>query len=317
MFKKELPLPTDSGKKLNWTPEQLSPKVEKISPVEEEVFRRLVPKFQALRINMDEFGGVYPKKEIERDKQDVKIKKTLFEDSPFYRRAQILEALLAEQIELSDWFGESATTIVPAEIDDLYHGVDLATEFPQDNADEELRMGLDVTVSKGLSLTTKLLLIKSKIEKGELTEMKYFASESLPDFRGRKRMPSIIIGLDPRTINELASLWLMVDRSKNPNPDTDPIDREILREQAREAQQKLAHHRAQVLILKEIELQLEAFSNLARKTGHSEIASQFEKLLALTRKILSKKKISKADEIANDSDDTFRALRKNLEENFN
>ena len=203
-----------------------------------------------------------------------------------------------------------------AEYDDLYNGVDLAIKLPHDNETEGLTAGIDVTVSKGLSLTAKLFLIKSKIEKGELTEMKYFVSETDPDQRRRKKMPSIVIGVDPRTINELASLWLTVDRSKNPGQEADQIDREMLREQAREAQQKLARHRAQVLVLKQIELQLEAFGNFARKKGHDRIAVEFEKLLLFVRKTLSKKTISKADEIANDSDDTFRAIRKNLEEYF-
>lgn len=300
---------------------ELFSKVEKISPIEEEVFKRLIPKFKELRIDMDEFEGVYSREEIDRDKKSIEIKKAFFEsdDSPLNRRAQILEALLAEQIELSEWFGPDSLTIVPSEYDDFYHGVDLAVEFQKDDKVQHMAMGIDVTTSQGLSTLTKLILIKSKIEEGRLTEMKYFVSEGQPDVRKRKTdIPSLVIGADPRTINELANLWLTIDKSKNPEPEVDQAGREELRERAREAQQKLANHRVQVLILRQIELQLKAFADLARTKGpsHQKIVAQFEKLLVLVKEILSQKKLSKADEIANDSDDVFRAIKSRLEELF-
>src|SRR3989344_6119444 len=293
-------------------------KLERISSTEEEVFRRLIPKFQALRINMDEFEGVYPKEEIERDKRSIEMKKGLFDhvNSPFHQRAQILEALLAEQIELSEWLGGDAMTIVPTEYDDLYHGVDLAAEFKGTDTLRYLAMGVDVTTSK-ISIMNKLAIIKSHIKDGSLTEMKYFTSEGLPDFHGRMtNIPSIVLGADARTINELADLWLTVDNSKNPSSETDSIGREELRKQAREAQKKLAHHRAQILVLRQMEIQLETFGRLARKKGHTEIASRFDDLFAFIKAALSKKRISKADEQINESDDVFRAIRENLEKFF-
>lgn len=300
---------------------ELFPKIERISPVEEEVFKRLMPKFKALRIDMDEFEGVYSREEIDRDKRNIETKKAFFEsdDSPLNRRAQILEALLAEQIELSEWFGSDALTIVPSEYDDFYHGVDLAVEFQQDDEMQHVALGIDVTTSQGLSIFTKLTLIKGRIEQGELTEMKYFTSESQPDLRKRKTdIPSLVIGADPRTINELANLWLTIDKSKNPGPEVDQADREELRERARNAQHKLASHRAQVLILKQIELQLGAFTNLARKKGpsHQKMLAQFERLLGFVKEALSKKKLSKSDEITNESDDVFRSIKVRVEELF-
>lgn len=320
---KESPPQTPLSK--DWLPDFKKP--EKISSVEEEVFRRLVPKFKDSRINMDEFEGVYTKEEIERDKKNIEMKKAFFEnqDSPYHQRAQILEALLAEQIELSEWFGEDAMTIIPAEYDDFHHGVDLATEFQHDDTLQYLALGVDVTTSK-IQIMTKLTLIKSKLEKGELTEMKYFTSERLPDFHGRMaNIPSIVIGVDARTINELADLWLTIDKSKNPTTGTNSIDQEELREQAREAQKKLARHRTQVLLLKEIELQLEAFVQYVNRTKEKdsknkkaldEALSKFETSLSLVRKILADKKISKDDERLNESDDVFLAIKANLENFF-
>lgn len=322
---KELPPSTSPSK--DWQPD--FKKAEKISFVEEEVFRRLVPKFNASRIDMDEFEGVYTKEEIARDKQSVERKESNFEDpdSPFHKRAQILEALLAEQIDLNLWFDESTTTIIPTKYDDSYNGVDVAAEFQRDNSLQHLAMGVDVTISK-MQVFNKLNIIREKLRKGKLTEMKYFTSERLPDFHGRMaNIASIVIGADPRTINELAGLWLTIDRSKNPEVEIDRMDQEDLREQARNAQQYLARHRAQVLILTEIEIQLEFFVQYAKKAADKEedpkireaieeIIPKLNKPLAIVRDILKTKKISKRDQELNDSDDVFRAIKSNLEEFF-
>lgn len=303
---------------------ELPKKIERISSSEEEVFRKLIPKFQELRINMDEFikvdelGGGYSREEIEHDKESVRKKKQRIEeqDTAPTKRAQILEALLAEQIELSEWLGPDAMTIIPAEYDDLYHGVDLAAEFQRDNTIQHLAMGVDVTASP-LSIEKKFAIIRDHLADGSLTEMKYFTSERFPDFHGRyANIPSIVIGTDARTINELAELWLTVDKSKNPPLGIDSIDREGLREQAREAQKKLAKHRVQVLILKQIQAQLEVFRAYAQKKGQPEVTSKLAGILKLINDILLEKKISNIDEQSNERDDIFRAIKDNLENFF-
>ena len=297
---------------------ELPKKVEHISSAEEEVFRKLIPKFQELRIDVDEFEGVYSREEIERDKESVRKKKRRIEeqDTAPTKRAQILEALLAEQIELSEWLGLDAMTIIPAEYDDLYHGVDLAAEFQRDGTLQHLAMGVDVTTSP-FSIEKKLNIIRDHLTDGTMTEMKYFTSERLPNLHGRyENIPSIVVGADARTINELAELWLTVDRSKNPKQGTDSIDLEELRAKAREAQQKLARHRVQVLILKQMQVQLEAFRTYAQKKSQSKVASKLTDILKLVTDILSEKKISKIDDKINESDDVFRAIKDNLEKLF-
>lgn len=309
-------------------PKELSPtenrgqetqkKIEHISSTEEEVFRRIIPKFEELRINMKEFEGVYSKEEIERDLKSVEHKKEFFEAlSPLMKRAKILEALLAEQIELNDWLGKDVMTIVPSEYDDLYHGVDLAAEFQRDETLQYLAMGVDVTTSSSFALESKILMIRNGIESGDLTQMKYFTSERLSDFHGRMgNIPSIVVGTDARTINELAELWLTIEKSKRPTSGIDAVALEELREYARKAQQKLAHHRVQVLILKQMEIQLEAFSQYAKNKQKNEQASKFDSLLNLVRDILKEKRVSPADERSNDSDDVFQALQKYVTKYF-
>ena len=301
--------------KLNLEPNKAE---KRISQTEAEVFRRLIPKFEKLRINPQEFKGVYTESEINRDLESVRRKKETIERAATgpTQRAQVLEALLAEQVELSNWLGQNAMTIVPAEYDDLYHGVDLATEFEHDETLQHLAMGIDVTTSPG-SIEDKLTRIRDHLVDGSLTEMKYFTSERLPDFHGRMaNIPLTVIGADARTINELAELWLTVDRSKNPPPGTTLYEIEELRERAKEAQQKLANHRIQVLILKEIELQLEtflAYSGKIKKEEVKKIINKIENLLVLVKDILKGKKISTPDVKSNESDDVFQAIQKKLD----
>lgn len=297
---------------------ELPKKVEHISSAEEEVFRKLIPKFQELRINVDDFEGVYNKAEIERDKESIRKKKERIEEqnTTATKRAQILEALLAEQIELSEWLGPDTMTIIPAEYDDLYNGVDLATEFQKDDTLQHLAMGVDVTTSP-LSIEKKLSTIQDHLADGSLTEMKYFTSERLPDFHGRYgNIPQIVIGADVRTINELAELWLIVEHSKKPKPGTNSIDLAELRERAKEVQQKLANHRIQVLILKQMQIQLETFRIYAQNKKQPEVASKLADILKLITDIISRKKISKTDQQLNESDDVFQAIKNNLEKLF-
>ena len=303
---------------------ELPKKVERISPAEEEVFSKLIPKFQELRINVDEFvkvsesGGGYSREEIERDKESVQRKKKKIEDQDTAptKRAQILEALMAEQIELSEWLGPDAMTIIPAEYDDLYNGVDLATEFQGADSLQHLAMGVDVT-SSPTPIEKKLTAIRDHLMDGSLTQMKYFTSEGLPDFHGRmSNIPQIVIGTDARTINELAQLWLTIEHSKKPEAGTSSIDRDALREKAREAQQKLAHHRIQVLILKQMQAQLETFQTYTKKNSQPNVSSKLASILKLIDDILKEKRISKIDEQLNEQDDVFRSIKINLEKLF-
>lgn len=296
---------------------ELSRKIESISSIEKEVFALIVPRFNDLRIDIEEFEGVYTKEEIQRDRHSVEKKRGNLDPSdPSLQRAQILEALLAEQIELSEWFGEDVLTIIPAEYDDLYHGVDITAEFQIDRTLKYLGLGIDITSSPG-SVAKKIEKVKDHIRDGSLTEMKYFTSERLPDFHGRMaNIPNTIIGTDVRTIRELCTLWLTVYKAKHPDRKLNREEIKEIKEKAREAQQKLAQHRIQVLLLTQIRDQLIIYRDYARTytvlDKKDEILEKYDNLIKLVRDTLAKKKLSKADEALNESDDVYRALKKEM-----
>lgn len=299
----------------NQNPQENSSKDKRISDAEQMAFDLLMPKHKDLAINLDDFKDIYGPEEISRDKRSIENKhaKMVDIDSAFHKRAQLLEAILAEQIELSDWFGENAMTIVPAEYDDLFNGIDLTTEFEQEGGFQYIAMGIDVT-SSGHPVKKKLDTIKAHIKDGTLTQMKYFKSEK-NDIQGRMgRIPQLVIGADARTINELSNLWLTVYRSRNPEAGLNKSELDELREKAKEAQVKLAKHRASVLILEEIREQLLVFSNYAEKVGLQDVKDKFISLLKLVNRILEQKHISVSDRKDNEEDDVYRSLKEKLSE---
>ena len=92
-----------SQEKTQETPSK-PPRAEKISEATREAFELLIPKHNDLRMKLEEFENSYDVQEIERDHKAVENKKNKIVelDSAPTMRAQFLEAILAEQIELID-----------------------------------------------------------------------------------------------------------------------------------------------------------------------------------------------------------------------
>lgn len=290
----------------------VSYKVERISDIEEQAFSLLVPRHKELAIKLEDFEGTYGSEQIARDLQAVEKKKSRMEDvdSPSHRRAQLLEALLAEEIELADWFGENAQTIVPSEYDDLYNGVDLTAEFEKEGYFQYLGMSIDVTSGPG-GVAKKLGEIKKRIEEGKLGEMKYLLSER-NNIKGHfEGIPQFVVGADPRTIRNLADLWLTAQQTVIAKDHITKQEMEEIRQKSREAKMALANHRARALILMEIKDQLETFINFVHQRS-PELEAKYKSLLAIVGSILSNISLSKQQEQENDIDDVYRALRKEL-----
>jgi len=286
---------------------------EHISGVEEEAFDLIIPEHEDLAIKLEEFEEIYGKEEIARDNVAVERKRAKFEkiDGPLKRRARLLEAILSQQIELSEWFGKDAATITPSEYDDLFNGVDMIAEFERDDSFQYMAMGVDVT-SSVQQVKKKLAIIKEHIRDGTLTQVKYFKSER-NDIQGRMgKIPLLVVGADSRTISELANLWLATYKSKHPEVGLDKLDIEELKQKAREAREILAKHRAAILVLKELKAQLEVFIEFARGVKSTEVEARYKNLLRVIDEIIKEKNISKSDELENESDNVYSAIMEEL-----
>lgn len=287
--------------------------VERISIVEEEAFALLMPKHQELAIKLEDFADTYGPEEIERDRQAVERKKARTErtDSASHRRAKLLEALLTDQIEMSEWFGRGVMTIVPSEYDDEFNGIDLTVEFEKEGYFQYLAMGIDVKSGPG-PIEDKLNKIRKHIEDGSLTEMKYLISER-GNIKGRhSNIPQFVVGADLRTTRELAQLWLTTQRPRLAREHVTKSEMEELRQSAKEAQDKLAKHRARALILNQLHDQLETFIQFAQSQKLTEVEVRFRNLIPIIETALKSTSLSKSQEQENDLDDVNQAIKEKL-----
>lgn len=302
---------------------ETSYRIERISANEQAAFDSLLPRHRKLALNPDNFLDVFSQQAIDQDKVAVERKKARMDavDSPPHRRAQLLEAILAEQIELSDWLGGNAETITPAEYDDLFNGIDLAIEFEDDTPENTtqykyLSLGIDVISGPG-SVKNKIYRIRENIRNGSFGQMKYFKSERNNDQKPPlTHIPAFIIGADPRTINDLATLWLIGNRSITPSANRSRTELEESREEAKKAKEKLGKHPARLLIILELLAQVDAYYTYAQTAGIDKaMLKKYDEIKARLEGILKEIK-SKSPQLIHEqeriirNDDVFVAISK-------
>lgn len=214
-------------------------------------------------IQPDDFLHPYSEAVIQKDKQWVERMKSGQGAVDIHKmHADIIEAILFEHIEQSNWFGENVTTIKTSEFDDLRNGVDIIVEF-EEGANKLMHMGLAVDVTFGVTAAqNKILKIRNEIQQGKLSEVKYFASERSPYKGLYQNLPRVVVGVDRLHLDELARMW------------TDPMRK-----------REFATHPVQALILDEITQQMMSFAAFARKCGQEKIAETYERQLLLMRQI--------------------------------
>lgn len=103
MVKESLPAPIEQRK-------------EKLSEAEEKTFTLLVTEHEKTAIDMDEFAKISRYAErLKRDKASIERKMAAIkkEGTEPTKRSRILEAIFAQQIELSNWFGQNTYTDSP------------------------------------------------------------------------------------------------------------------------------------------------------------------------------------------------------------
>ncbi len=175
------------------------------------------------------------------------------------KMAKVFEMIVYEQIELSNWLGESAMTQQASKYDDYRNGVDSIVELDVDEGVTHLALAIDVTSSH--ELQRKFDRIKDEIDRGILTNVKYFVSEAL-GFKGEKRnIPRVVIGADRKTIIDLVEKWMEEDKDA------------------------LEMHVVQAIVVEEIIAQLEAFKQYAESIGRPDVAKVYERTLAILAKI--------------------------------
>ena len=300
---------------------------ENLSGAEVKAFNLIVPEHQKSAINIDEFLKLkvpgYTEERIKSAKSRIADKKKRIEEMGTgpSQRAKLLEAIMTNQIELNDWFGGNTHTVIPSEYDDFFHGIDLALEIVDEEKDVKyLAAGIDVT-SSSAGLRKKLAETKKRISDGELTMMEYFHSDDYnPDFYGAMmNIPYIVIGTERKTIEELSDLWMsaygLAEIRKKLGTKLSPEAQENQRKSAKEAINRLANHRVQILLLEQVKAQLIVYKNYADKVKRKEISDKLSSTLSLVDLILTSKRDQKIDDLDKNSNDLVsRSLIETLED---
>lgn len=272
---------------------------------DDKAFAKAEQLIQNNAVNLDNFKGEegYDDLEIEQDKQEVERLEEKFRqeetETEFEQRklATILEAIVYEQGEQSNWFGSDGGTVKTSKYDDDINGVDIVVEsiFNHDNAEvDHLGLAIDATSAKRSEVIEKKIdHIKKAIERGELSQVKYFHSENSGLKQKLKNLPRVIVIADADTIKETAELWLKDDH---------------------ESKQALAKHWVQFQFLEQIESQLGAFEAYAKYVNQYNIARVYEKSRAIIKKIIT----TKEEALKMDGEDAERKAdeRDKLHHNF-
>ncbi|MFQ5752091.1 MAG: hypothetical protein ACE5HI_08860 [bacterium] len=292
-----------------------------LSRIEKSALELLQARRKAVEVNMADFIGVpgYGKEQIEHHRNNIKKKLAQKERLGLLplEQSYLLEGLMVDQIELSNWFGENAFTIATSEYDDVFNGADLAVVIKDGETTERATIiSIDIT-SSAPTISKKLGVIKQGIRTGQLSSISYFHSEDYdPNFYGPKHeIPQVVLGVGRKTINELAELWMSAYglsrlRGAEENKKLSPEAREGLRKRAKVAIDKFARHRAQILLLEEIKIQLDAFHKFAEQVNQGQAAEKLAAALDSIISILQSKRAVEIDnELLNSRDPVFLALQ--------
>lgn len=224
------------------------------------------------RIKEEDFLDPYGEQTVTSDLEEVRrLEEEVFpEDATAESEAQkkvadIFEAIVLEHGELSDWFGENATTIKTSKFDDYKNGVDMVIEFRGKEPRSASFLGLAADVTFTADTTKKFDKLLTQIEDGVLPKVKYFHSEYM-DIHGQLgRLPEVIIGASKKTVMELAEAWISKEN------------------------RVLARHKIQVMILRQMQMQLETFAQCATTAGRDDIATLYKERLDVIKEILRTK----------------------------
>lgn len=229
------------------------------------------------RVAMDAFRDIYPAEEIASDKQTVARQAREHElnrlsglDHRAEQIGQALEAAIEEAINLHGWFSGGqveAHYIRTTLYDDFTNGVDGVLEFSvrtKTGQVHRLALAIDASLNKKtealekkISLSTKRVLGRPDAAITGPTTVKYFESKAEP-YRGPlEHVVPVVVGIDAKDCFDLIERLARTIRLKEAAPHSETLSEKLQKETG-----ALRAHPAQIIFLKEIELQLRRYRQL-------------------------------------------------------
>lgn len=281
----------------NWVNKTLEKKYTFQNPhFIDEAFKEAQEAKKIDTIKMEDFRDLYHDT-VDEDRKYVEDKEKNFaekntpQEKENKKIATILEGILHQHIEQSNFLGDSVSTVSTCKYDDIKNGIDgiLEVQNERNSTAEHLAFAIDATFSADID--KKINRIKKEIKNGELAKIKYFKSDFL-DFRGEKGgIPKFVIGIDRNHVEEVTQIWMQDKKSE------------------------LAKSPLQIVIFREIMSQAEDFEEYAQSVGKPKIARKYKEIQNILYKIEKEKK-KEWDEILENSknrkfiedDEVFKAI---------
>lgn len=212
------------------------------------------------RTKIEEFEDLYGSATIESDRAYVEKRTAQFHVNDFRdpdlrvakEKAEIFEAIIFQEADGAQWFGEDSAIIMPSLYDDIHNHIDSLIEIERQNGLSIAALSLDVTFRKDVG--SKLDDIVDKIKKGKLAIAKYYQSE-LGSIRGEVGgIPHFVVGVNAPTLNELTNLF------------------------ADGKSASFATHPVQFQIIDSIRIQAATFARLAEEYSHHDVVKAYQRI---------------------------------------
>lgn len=258
----------------------------------EEAHKKALSLNERYEIKPESFTDLYGEQVVNNDLVELKRLEGVFksQETPESREmkmwAEVMEAIILEQGEQGEWFGDKASTIKTSRYDDIKNGVDAIVEF-EEGINRASHAGLAIDATYSDEVGKKVKSIKNKIDSGKLGVVKYFESEQMP-LRGElSEIPITIVTANAKTVRELAELWANNDKKS------------------------LANHWVQFQILEELIEECKIFSTYANKVGQLLVAQRYDHIKEIAEQIL----IDKQDKVKDTGqrDNNFRQTLSDIE----
>lgn len=259
---------------------------QELSPSMNAAYRKalLTLRHPDYAIQEEDFMSVYPESEVRADMQNATRLRSQFDldlernpyDKVSKQFADVLEAVVLEETELSNWLGENAHTFKSSDHDDFNNKVDMIAEWvvPGEGS-QVVGLAVDVTYGGG-SVFKKLEQIKAEIDGGKLRSVKYFR-DTEGNMRPQHNVPRVVLGVSQEVVEKLAHLWVHGKKAE------------------------LGNHPIQRVFLIEMETQLRVAAAYAREQGNETAAAAYENAHAIVAPILREKSSVPFGDIGNDT----------------
>lgn len=159
----------------------------------------------------------------------------------------IQEAIILNEMEMSDWFGPKFRTIRPTNHADYVQQIDGIVEIGNE------KVAFDATYKK--DPYNKIHKIKDGVDSGELNPVTYFYDDKTEE-KSSINIPSIILGFNRQNLEDISEYWLY---SQEGIPGS---------------KKKMAEHPIQMLLIYQALMQFSTYELHARNNLHDEELSK-------------------------------------------